>query len=71
MRGPEERWNTLHATAKSVLKASQKEYIHTSEMLNALEEMQAAIVRVEAERICGHRYIDGECDCKELNSVRK
>jgi hypothetical protein len=61
----EDRWNSLRIASKRVLQAFRDGGNPTFEQLDKLE---SAIEAVEFQRICGHRYVDGECDCGEERS---
>jgi hypothetical protein len=57
----EERWEFLRIASKRVLLAFREGHNPSGEQLDKLE---AAIESVELQRICGHRYVDGECECQ-------
>lgn len=59
---PENRWDALLKTSKVVLAAFTSGRNPTFQQV---ERLQGAVDGVEAERICGHRFIDGPCDCEE------
>ena len=65
---PEFRWNALLESAKAVHSAITNGHHPTFDQLWLLE---GAIQMVEAQRVCGCRFIDGPCDCEELNRCSK
>ena len=65
---PDERWEFLLQASKRVSKAFEE---GRNPSFWALDKLKCAIAGAEAVGICGHRFIDGPCDCAKYEEPIK